>query len=658
MPDNLKSLPNAHIAEYLQHYRNLESPDFAVMVSGSWGSGKTHFVKTLLPETTPDSEHNHIWISLNGMSSTADIDLVIYQTLHPIMGSKGMLFAKKVVTSSLRAGLRINFDVDGDGKADGFTTVGLPQIDYGDFSKKLEGCILIFDDVERCGFPVEEAFGCINAFVENSSVPVVLISDEAQLSKKCRSYDKIKEKVIGRTFQIESALEVDFDTIVDIGMTLRTKRTVEKERNEIIKTLTLISEQTGKHNFRSLRHTLRDFDFFWSNVATRLQTNNTLASAFFRVFLILSYNSKIHEFDIKELSKESLEDARVEYYRRHSNPGKGDNPPKPTRLEIVLKRHNLGLHWPLSLEFDLILPTDVWHKIFLAAQVDQETITQAFEESRFCEETQPAWKKLWYWRRLEDEEAKEVLKAVSTDLENHRYTKIQEVFHVFSMFIGLREMKVLKDSYEQIISRAETYTQEIADMNLLEHELASGGWFEDSYAGLGFWALSRDESESLRVRIKKIFDDYVSKRLSLHATEKLNEIAQYPSDFYSSLEARNELLGAPIFVHIKPANFLLQFEKLPNISKWSVSDILRNRIQANYRELWPELDFYQRLAGLLSEKIQTFGEETTPSKEQLIDFKEVIEQIAQSILDQKTAEKHRLELQEKELEKKKSKDEA
>jgi len=37
-----------HIAEYLDCYRNRENVDYAVMISGRWGAGKTYFVKEYL----------------------------------------------------------------------------------------------------------------------------------------------------------------------------------------------------------------------------------------------------------------------------------------------------------------------------------------------------------------------------------------------------------------------------------------------------------------------------------------------------------------------------------------------------------------------------------------------------------------------------------
>ena len=36
---------NSHIEKYLDDYVKIESPKFAVLINGIWGSGKTYFIK-------------------------------------------------------------------------------------------------------------------------------------------------------------------------------------------------------------------------------------------------------------------------------------------------------------------------------------------------------------------------------------------------------------------------------------------------------------------------------------------------------------------------------------------------------------------------------------------------------------------------------------
>lgn len=46
-------MSNEHIKDYLNWYtsENCEEPGFAVLIKGSWGSGKTYFIKNYMDET-------------------------------------------------------------------------------------------------------------------------------------------------------------------------------------------------------------------------------------------------------------------------------------------------------------------------------------------------------------------------------------------------------------------------------------------------------------------------------------------------------------------------------------------------------------------------------------------------------------------------------
>jgi septin family protein len=66
---------NEHITNYLNYYVELENPQYAVMLIGNWGCGKTFFIKNIINEwTEPNSEPNSIslkpiYIRLNGIST-------------------------------------------------------------------------------------------------------------------------------------------------------------------------------------------------------------------------------------------------------------------------------------------------------------------------------------------------------------------------------------------------------------------------------------------------------------------------------------------------------------------------------------------------------------------------------------------------------------
>ena len=103
---------NKHIEENLNHYITLENPEYAVLLSGKWGSGKTYFidrfVEDFLKQYTTGKKENKtkfIKISLFGLSKVTQIDEVIFQKLHPVLGHKYAKMTGSMLKSALKLGL-------------------------------------------------------------------------------------------------------------------------------------------------------------------------------------------------------------------------------------------------------------------------------------------------------------------------------------------------------------------------------------------------------------------------------------------------------------------------------------------------------------------------------------------------------------------------
>ena len=84
---------NAHVTDYLNAYRLMGAVDFAVMITGLRGSGKTEFVKRWvesLRRTDNDDKLDYLLVSLNGVSSLEDIDSLLFRAAHQILGGKSV----------------------------------------------------------------------------------------------------------------------------------------------------------------------------------------------------------------------------------------------------------------------------------------------------------------------------------------------------------------------------------------------------------------------------------------------------------------------------------------------------------------------------------------------------------------------------------------
>lgn len=99
---------NTNVASYLSYYYQLPySPEYAVLLKGNWGAGKTWFVKNGLKET----ENKYLYVSLYGITSFDEIESAFFEQLHPVLSSKGMQLTSKIFKGVLKTAIKVTLMV-------------------------------------------------------------------------------------------------------------------------------------------------------------------------------------------------------------------------------------------------------------------------------------------------------------------------------------------------------------------------------------------------------------------------------------------------------------------------------------------------------------------------------------------------------------------
>lgn len=176
-------LSDEELLSEIKYYVENKFYNYAVMIDGAWGSGKTHFVKqVLLPELRKETKTS-IYISLYGVRNIGELSKKIY--IEFLLKDK-----TDRINTTLLAGATEALDV-----VSGLISPFIGK--YGDIEIKekkiqnlvqkiipIKDCILIFDDLERCNCPMKEILGYINGFVEQAGMKVLIIANQAELRQK------------------------------------------------------------------------------------------------------------------------------------------------------------------------------------------------------------------------------------------------------------------------------------------------------------------------------------------------------------------------------------------------------------------------------------------------------------------------------------------
>lgn len=207
---------NTLILDFLNSYADNTNPQYAVMLKGKWGCGKTHLIKQWKKrfDETADTDGEitlkPIYISTYGMDSVNDIKTAIDRELNPFFYSKTGRFIKGVLKLAGKVVFKTSMDFNEDSKEDGSFSATLDSLSLlqvkDDSIKGVK--FLIFDDIERCLIEMKELLGFINYFVEHCNCHVVVIGDENHLEELPKAVlDEFKEKTIGKEFEIQPDIE-------------------------------------------------------------------------------------------------------------------------------------------------------------------------------------------------------------------------------------------------------------------------------------------------------------------------------------------------------------------------------------------------------------------------------------------------------------------
>lgn len=163
------------LIEEIKNYIKNDRINYAVLIDGEWGSGKTYFIKEeLIPKLNEEIKNNGnkptieykspIYISLYGVDSLDSISAQMYL----------QITGKYSKVASL-----------------GLSTIKIfkPDLDYSKIfdvineNINLKNYVLIFDDLERANLDINMCLAYINSFVEHHGIKVIIIANENEIGK-------------------------------------------------------------------------------------------------------------------------------------------------------------------------------------------------------------------------------------------------------------------------------------------------------------------------------------------------------------------------------------------------------------------------------------------------------------------------------------------
>ena len=640
------------LVESILDYIRSDYTDYAIMINGEWGSGKTYFWNNKIKPKIESMQLNGkrytaIYMSLYGISNLEEISKKIFIETTQLMDKNLKKYMDASGVTSIPEYAKTGLDM---ANFFGVTQNG-DKINYGEFFST-DDKVLCFDDLERANVDVIDILGYINNFVEHDHIKTIIICNEKELSTKLKNnnlemktfiatylldkenklniktdkpmverirdtieyvfdkandYERIKEKLIGETFEYVP----EFNYIIN-GLLMRYEnfpdliRFLRENTNLIISTF----NKSGTRNLRILKHSLTNFKKIFDMVNKSYPNTNHRVLQTMLIFTIaISFEikagkitkDKFVNINDNEEYKAILVSSRVFMDNR----------------QFYIKEFDNNYYYNFKAEYRFFKFIEVYvrtrifdMKIF---KRDMEAIINTVDTDKL-----PGYKRLLteeYWK-ISDDQFDGVIKEVLEDVKNGNIELINVVklFAYFSHFVkkglidyDMRTIKSLFFNGMNVSSLTSSYCANV------EEELSS-------------LAIEEEKSEDMEEILKyfhSINEQLKEKMLKEKAEEIFKYIPMKMEQFYDKFD--KECMNIPIFKYYDVFQMFQRISCASNEDIVTIKEKLLDRAKHNAKQLQAELTNLEKLKHIIDDYIT--GKQPTIKLVILQDFADELENI-------------------------------
>jgi len=573
-------MSNQHISQFLDYYINLSNPQYAVLLKGKWGSGKTHFINKY-KDKLKENKQRYIYVSLYGVTNYDEIETKFLQSSNPEMFNEKTIFAGKLANAFINENIKES----------------LGQIKKILSSLNAKGNILIFDDLERCSINIIDLLGYINNFVEHQSYKVILIANEEEL-EKTEKYTLIKEKLVGKTFEFKTDANLAYDSFLsELKNENRIKENIlEKEKSNILE----LFKKSEFKNLRALRQTLLDFERFYNEVLTTYLEKKELIKDILYWFFLFSFEIRQGNNHILDLPKLSEEYHSLTYNKKEDEAEK-------TKYKSFLNKYNLNDNSNVIISFDL------WKEILLNSNIQKEEIDLSLRNSKYYfDENTPSWQKLTNWYNLGDDEFEKLLQDVYEKFSNNEYKDYKHFKLVASMLLSFQELNLLRINFEELFILIKDNFNSLFEEDFIINKdilFSKNKFMEDrSYENTPYF-----ESSSFQ-KLLEYIDDFANKKKSIIFKNESEQIIkaikeQNHNKLFELLEGKNDIRiidykDKSILSYINADDLFQALMKTNATTMHCFGGIIKDRYNYRTKELLCEETFLRELLGKIDNYLE------------------------------------------------------
>ena len=615
------------VESILDYVRN-DYTDYAIMINGEWGSGKTYFWNHKIKNKIESMQLNGkkyttIYMSLYGISNLEEISKKIFIETTQLMDKNLKRYMDANEQTTIPEYAKTGLDM---ANFFGVTQNG-DHIDYGEFFST-DDKVLCFDDLERANVDVIDILGYINNFVEHDHIKTIIICNEKELSTKLKSsnlemktfiatylldkegdldkvsdkpmvekiqdkieyvfdkandYERIKEKLIGETFEYAP----EFTYIIN-GLLMRYENNEDLIRFLRENTGLIIStfNKSGTRNLRILKHALNDFKKIFDMVNKSYPNTNNIVLQTMLIFTIAV------SFEIKagKITKDKF--VNIKDNEEYKSILVSSRVLLTDNRQFYIKEFDNNYYYNFKSEYRFIKFIEIYvrtrifdMKVF---KDNMEVIINTVDTDKL-----PGYKRLLteeYWK-ISDDQFDHVIDEVLEDVREGKISLIDvmKLFAYFSYFIkkGLihYDMRTVKSIFFNGMNVASLNSEYCENV-------------EEELAGVTIGEVNSDIEEVL-----KYFNQLniqLKDKMYIEKAEEIFKCIPMRMDlFYERFD--DECMNIPIFKYYDVFQMFQRISCASNEDIMTIKEKLVNRVKLYQAEIEPEMKNIKQLKQLIDD---------------------------------------------------------
>jgi len=541
--------PNIMLESYINHYKSIDSPGFAVLITGAWGTGKTYQINRIIPS------NERYYISLFGLQSIEAVQSSIFMAMHPIKNKTRRMFSTLGDTGFEIAGLSVNLN--------GLTSGIANAIIRNDVKKDK---IIVLDDLERCNLEPSVLMGVINLYIEHHGCRVIVLANIEKLDEKIKESN---EKVFGKIIKVEPDLMNAFNSFLP---NIAGDENLKRFKNAILEAF----KESGCESLRVLKQTTNDCARLYNLLDRKHKDVKEAIDEIIYFFSCLNIAAKINSINKEDLLN------RADVLNRAKFAAASDSDLSNKDIVVLQKKHKKKI-----LGSSMLNDNTLSDMIF-DGYYDRISIIDQINKSYYFMKTEDAapWQILYNFDQLSDELVAKASKKVLQDITERSIDNIGVMLHMFHFYFLMSLNGEINISLDEVEKECKNYIDDLlASTRLLERDYRNSNIYEysRSYAGCSYWRLPEFGEHIDRVK------EYLAEKRELSLKNKYKEFAKKIFNYmHNDIELFNKAItirfdGAgeyaviDIFSSIKPVDFVSQWLSAPRENWHQISNSLSSR---------------------------------------------------------------------------------